>query len=71
MPNLKPKFSYEIANTYVTDSGEHRVEVDFYHTDSSDEKNNISKLNLGFGNQQPNNSLIEGLLAASLPQYFE
>jgi hypothetical protein len=77
MPNLKPNFSYEIANTYVTDSGEGRIAVQIKYTESVEVDGSfvnsvfsIAELNFGVGDENPQTANVVNLLYSAVPKYF-
>jgi len=74
---LKENFTYNITNTYVTDSGEGRVLVNLtYHMSEEVEGNfvntsvDIANFNFGIGLNSPDGVDVEGLLKIAVPQYF-
>lgn len=77
MPNLKPNFSYEISNTYVTDSGEGRIEL-FINYITSEEVDGsyvntslkVAEFNFGTGLENPQSVNVESILYSAVPQYF-
>ena len=79
MPNLKPNFTFYVTNTYVTDSGEGRIELDIkylYSTETTDSglanaEYTIATCSFGIGSQNPATANVEEVIYNSLPQYFE
>lgn len=77
MPNLKPNFSYEVSNTYVTDSGEGRIElhINYLTTEEVDgsfvnTSLKIAEFNFGTGKENPHSANVENFLYSAVPQYF-
>ena len=77
MPNLRPEISYQIANTYVTDSGEGRIHVCVSYNHSQEIEGefvntsiDIAEFNFGVGFVDPATANVEALLIAAKPAYF-
>jgi hypothetical protein len=77
MPTLRPNFSFEIANTYVTDSGENRILVNMKYTGSVEVNGefvnnvvNVAEFNFGVGVEDTSTSNVEHLIYSATPQYF-
>jgi len=74
---IKPNFSYEISNNYVTDSGETRINVSLNSTDSVEVDGNfvnttitVALFNFGVGSKAFEDVNVEELLIDAVPQYF-
>ena len=74
---IKPNFSYEISNNYVTDSGETRISVTLNSTDSVEVDGNfvnttitVALFNFGVGSKAFEDVNVEELLINAVPQYF-
>jgi hypothetical protein len=78
MPTLNPNFSYVVSNTYVTDSGEGRIDVVLKYTTKIKNENNevvntevnIAEFYFGVGSQDPATANVENLIYNATPQYF-
>ena len=71
MPTLRSNFSYAISNTYTTDTGEIRAEIDLSYFDSeSNATLGIATINLGLGTSTANDSNVAEIMSTSFPQYF-
>ena len=74
---IKPNFSYEVSNTYVTDSGETRINVSLNSTDFVEVDGNfvnttitVALFNFGIGSKSFEDVNVEELLIDAVPQYF-
>jgi len=78
MPTLMSNFSYEVSNTYVTDSGEGRVKASLKYsgeikTETGEVVNTeviIADFNFGIGSEDPATANVESLIYNATPQYF-
>jgi hypothetical protein len=77
MPSLKPNFSYEISNRYVTETGEGKIDVvlkynNIVETDGETINTiiDVAGFKFGVGINDPNNADVEKLLYDAVPEYF-
>lgn len=79
MPVLKPNFSFEVTNTYVTDINEGKIEVKINYNDPAVEGNSavntvytVADVSLGVGvGNDPKTANVINLLYSALPSYFD
>ena len=77
MPTLKPNLSYEVVNTYVTDSGENRLNVLLKIEDTvevegeqANVQSTIAQFDFGYGGTDPSTANVVHLIYTAVPQLF-